>query len=151
MKLEDIRAIGVVGAGQMGRGIAQVAAAAGYDVFLCDIDRDTAAAGRGRIEKGLSRLVDKGKVTAEEAAAVMGRIQPQGDVSCLAEAQLAVEAATENVVLKEKIFKSIDDALPEGAIAASNTSSISITRLAATTSRPSLVMGMHFMNPVPVM
>jgi 3-hydroxybutyryl-CoA dehydrogenase len=149
--MEEIRTVGVIGAGQMGRGIAQVGAAAGYDVLLSDIDEATASGGKDRIGKSLTRQVDKGRMTEADKGALLERIHPIGDMARFSEAQIAIEAATENVDLKLKIFAAADAALQEGAILASNTSSISITKLAASTSRPELVMGMHFMNPVPVM
>lgn len=151
MKLEDIRCVGVIGAGQMGRGIAQVAAGAGYQVLMSDVDQATAEAGKATIEKQLSRQVDKGRMSEDDKGALLERLTAVGDLKRMSEAQIAIEAATENFELKVKIFAAVDEALSEGAILASNTSSISITKLAAATSRPSRVMGMHFMNPVPVM
>ncbi|HHH30941.1 MAG TPA: 3-hydroxybutyryl-CoA dehydrogenase [Polyangiaceae bacterium] len=151
MKLEDIRCVGVIGAGQMGRGIAQVAAGAGYQVLMSDVDQTTAEQGKAAIEKQLTRQVDKGRMTEDDKTGLLERLVAVGDLKRMAEAQIAIEAATESFDLKLKIFAAVDAALPEGAILASNTSSISITKLAAATSRPSRVMGMHFMNPVPVM
>jgi len=151
MDVSSVRRFGVIGAGQMGRGIAQVAAAAGYEVVLCDATRVLAEGGKSQIAGSLAKLVDKGKMSAADRDALLGRIQPGEGVGALAGADLAVEAATENVDLKLGIFREADRALPAGAILASNTSSISITKLAAATSRPALVIGMHFMNPVPVM
>ena len=151
MDVSSVRRFGVIGAGQMGRGIAQVAAAAGYEVVLCDATRVLAEGGKSQIAGSLAKLVDKGKMSAADRDALLGRIQPGEGVAALAGADLAVEAATENVDLKLGIFREADRALPAGAILASNTSSISITKLAAATSRPALVIGMHFMNPVPVM
>jgi 3-hydroxybutyryl-CoA dehydrogenase len=149
--VSSVRRIGVIGAGQMGRGIAQVAAAAGLEVTLCDATRALAEAGKGQIATALGKLVDKGKMSAADRDALLGRVQPGEGASALSTCDLAVEAATENLDLKLAIFKDADKALPAGAILASNTSSISITKLAAATSRPELVIGMHFMNPVPVM
>jgi 3-hydroxybutyryl-CoA dehydrogenase len=151
MLLADIKRIGVIGAGQMGQGIAQVAAGAGYEVSLGDVDRDTAARGKQRVAAALAKLVEKGKLTAEAKDGLLARITPIGGTAELAAAELVVEAATENVELKLRIFAAADAAMRPGAILASNTSSISITKLAAVTSRPELVAGMHFMNPVPVM
>jgi 3-hydroxybutyryl-CoA dehydrogenase len=151
MDVSAVRRFGVIGAGQMGRGIAQVAAAAGYEVVLCDATKVLAEGGKSQIASSLAKLVDKGKMTAADRDALLGRIQPGEGVAALAAADLAVEAATENVDLKLGIFREADRSLPEGAILASNTSSISITKLAAATSRPARVIGMHFMNPVPVM
>jgi len=151
MDASTMRKIGVVGAGQMGRGIAQVAAAAGLDVALCDATVALAENGKAQIATALGKLVDKGKMPAADRDAILARIQPGEGVSGLSSADLAVEAATENVEIKLGIFRGMDKALPAGAILASNTSSISITKLAAVTSRPERVIGMHFMNPVPVM
>jgi 3-hydroxybutyryl-CoA dehydrogenase len=138
----------VVGAGQMGSGIAQVAAVAGYDVTLVDVSRDQLDRARSGIERSLSRLVEKGSVTSGDAEAAVGRITPSAEP---VEADLAIEAATEDVALKERLFQALDEAAGDGAVIASNTSSIPITRLAAVTSRPDRVVGMHFMNPVPLM
>ena len=138
----------VVGAGQMGSGIAQVAAVAGYDVTLVDVSRDQLDRARGGIERSLAKLVEKGNVTADDAGAAVARITPAAEP---VQADLAIEAATEDVALKERIFQALDEAAGDGAVLASNTSSIPITRLAAVTSRPDRVVGMHFMNPVPLM
>ena len=146
-----IRRIGVIGAGQMGRGIAQVAAAAGLEVVLCDAARDLAEMGKSQIAAILAKQVEKGKMAAEARQDLLDRIAPSGAIGDLAHADLAVEAATENVELKLDLFRRADEALPAGAILASNTSSISITRLAGATRRPERVIGMHFMNPVPLM
>ena len=151
MDVSAVRRFGVIGAGQMGRGIAQVAAAAGYEVVLCDATKVLAEGGKSQIAATLTKLVDKGKMLAADRNALLGRIQAGEGVAALAGADLAVEAATENVDLKLGIFREADKALPKGAILASNTSSISITKLAAATSRPAQVIGMHFMNPVPIM
>ena len=138
----------VVGAGQMGSGIAQVAAVAGYDVTLVDVSQAQLDRARSGIERSLGKLVEKGKVPRDAADAAVGRIAP---ASAPVAADLAIEAATEDVALKERIFQALDEAAGAGAILASNTSSIPITRLAAVTSRPDRVVGMHFMNPVPLM
>ena len=147
----SVRRFGVIGAGQMGRGIAQVAAASGHDVVLVDSARALADKGKDQIAVALGKLVDKGKLPAADRDATLARIQPAEGMSALADVDIAVEAATENVELKLALFRAADQALRKGAILASNTSSISITKLAAATSRPELVIGMHFMNPVPVM
>jgi 3-hydroxybutyryl-CoA dehydrogenase len=147
----EIRKIGVLGAGQMGRGIAQVCAAAGHDVVLVDVDDATAQRGRDQIGKQLGRLVEKGKMSTVDRDALVGRIATAGNVAAFGGADLAIEAATENVELKLKLFAAADAALGASALLASNTSSISITRLAAATKRPERVAGMHFMNPVPLM
>jgi 3-hydroxybutyryl-CoA dehydrogenase len=151
MDSPSVRRFGVIGAGQMGRGIAQVAAASGYEVVLCDTTRALADAGRAQIATALGKLVDKGKMAVADRDALLGRIQSGEGAAALGDVDLAVEAATENLELKLAIFRDADRALPAGAILASNTSSISITKLAAATSRPERVVGMHFMNPVPVM
>ncbi len=149
--LDSIKTIGVLGAGQMGGGIAWVAAATGYQVLLADLDLAHAEKGKAKIAKGLQRRVDKGKLDAAAREEILARITPVESIAGLAPADFAVEAATENIELKKKLFKALDEAMPAGKIIASNTSSISITLLAAVTSRPELVVGMHFMNPVPVM
>jgi len=151
MATHDIQRFGVIGAGQMGRGIAQVAAAAGLDVQLSDIDQATAQKGKDKVAKALARLVDKERMTGDDRDALLGRIEPVADIAAMGEADIAVEAATETLDLKLKLLAAADAALPEGAILASNTSSISITRLAASVGRPERVIGMHFMNPVPLM
>ncbi len=138
----------VVGAGQMGSGIAQVAAVAGYDVTLVDVSEAQLDRARTGIERSLAKLVEKGKVESGAAEAALGRIAAAAEPVA---ADLAIEAATEDVVLKERIFRGLDEAAGPGAVLASNTSSIPITRLAAVTSRPQRVVGMHFMNPVPLM
>ena len=143
--------IGVVGAGQMGGGIAQVAADKGHQVVLVDISREVAERGKGKLGASLEKLVQKGKLAAEARDGLLSRITPAGEYAALADCDLVVEAATENQELKKKIFVEIDRVLSPGAILATNTSSISITLLAAATKRPEQVIGMHFMNPVPVM
>ena len=138
----------VVGAGQMGSGIAQVAAVAGYDVTLVDVSQAQLDRARAGIERSLKRLVEKGTVEADVADGALSRIVPAKEPVA---ADLAIEAATEDVALKERLFRSLDEAAGPDAVLATNTSSIPITRLAAVTSRPQSVVGMHFMNPVPVM
>jgi 3-hydroxybutyryl-CoA dehydrogenase len=138
----------VVGAGQMGSGIAQVAAVAGYDVTLVDVAPEQLKRARSGIEGSLAKLVEKGRVEAGDAEAALGRIATAGEPG---PADLAIEAATEDVDLKLRIFRDLDAAAGDRAVLASNTSSIPITRLAAVTSRPERVVGMHFMNPVPLM
>jgi 3-hydroxybutyryl-CoA dehydrogenase len=147
----SISRIGVVGAGQMGNGIAQVAAAAGYSVTCTDISEASVARGRKTIADSLGRLVKKEKLTPEAAEAIQARITWSTDLAAHAEADLIVEAATENVQLKFRIFEDLTKVAKPGAILASNTSSISITAIAAHTDRPDRVIGMHFMNPVPLM
>jgi 3-hydroxybutyryl-CoA dehydrogenase len=147
----NIGRIGVIGAGQMGGGIAQVAAQSGIDVVLVDAQRDWADKGKKKIDAALERLVQKGKLKAEERAAAIARISVADHYGGFDGCDLVVEAATENQELKKKIFQDLDKAVKPGAILASNTSSISITLLGAQTKRPEKVIGMHFMNPVPVM
>lgn len=151
MRATDVKVFGVIGAGQMGRGIAQVAAAQGFKVFLCDVSEELAAKGKERIGSILAKQVDKGKMAAEDRLALLERIVPAAGVESLAEADIVVEAATENFEIKQKIFRDADAAMKKAAILASNTSSISITKLAGSVSRPDRVIGMHFMNPVPLM
>ncbi|MGB5156795.1 MAG: 3-hydroxybutyryl-CoA dehydrogenase [Desulfobacterales bacterium] len=147
----DIKKFGVVGAGQMGNGIAQVAAMSGVDVIMNDIKSEFVERGLATITKNLSRSVDKGKMTAEEKDAVLKRIRTSTDLKDMAEADFVVEAATENETLKFQIFRDIDKVCPENIILSTNTSSIPIGRIAAQTKRPDKIIGMHFMNPVPVM
>jgi 3-hydroxybutyryl-CoA dehydrogenase len=149
--MESIRTIGVVGAGTMGHGIAQVAAQHGFDVVLVDAVPEALERGRLRIGKGLERLVSKGKLGADERDRALARVSTGGDLAALAGTDLVVEAVAEKLAVKEKVLAELDHVCPPHAILASNTSSISITRLAAATSRADKVIGMHFMNPVPVM
>ena len=146
-----IERIGVVGAGQMGNGIAHVAAQAGFEVVMQDISDAALERGLATIRKNLGRQVRKERLTQDEADVVIARITTTTAVSDLAGCQLVVEAATENVELKHKIFRNLSGVLGEETILATNTSSISITAIAACTARPDRVIGMHFMNPVPVM
>ena len=143
--------IGVVGAGTMGNGIAQVAARAGYDVILQDVRDEFIQRGLAAIGKSLQRDVDKERISADEKQRIVGRIRTTTDFALLSEAAFVVEAVTENLAIKTEVFKALDRITPADAILASNTSSISITKLAAATNRPDKVIGMHFMNPVPIM
>ena len=143
--------IAVLGAGQMGNGIAHVFAQAGYPVTMIDISRDALAKGRDTIAKNLDRQVKKGTLTADDKDKTLGRVTTAESMDGVKGAVLVVEAVTENRDLKFKIFGDIDRLADEGAILASNTSSISITEIGARTKRPDAVIGMHFMNPVPVM
>jgi 3-hydroxybutyryl-CoA dehydrogenase len=147
----DIASLGVVGAGQMGSGIAHVAAAAGISVTLVDVEDRFLEKGRAAIEKNLEREVGKGKRTAEEKAAALGRLTTTTRVEALTRADAVIEAIVENESVKKELFGRLDPICKPGAILASNTSSISITRLASATRRPEAFIGMHFMNPVPVM
>ncbi|MCK2088173.1 3-hydroxybutyryl-CoA dehydrogenase [Thauera aromatica] len=143
--------IGVVGAGTMGNGITQAFAVAGQDVIMMDVGQSQIQRGLDTISASLERLVKKDKMSAEEKAAAMARIATATSSSALADCDLVIEAATENLELKLKIFADLDRVMKSEAILASNTSSISITKLAAATSRPDRVIGMHFFNPVPMM
>ena len=143
--------IAVIGAGQMGNGIVHVFAQSGLPVTMIDVSNDALARGRSTIEKNLERQLKKGTVTEADRDATLSRITTSADLSAAADATLVVEAATEAVDLKYRIFGDLDRIAPAGAILASNTSSISITEIAARTQRPEQVIGMHFMNPVPVM
>jgi 3-hydroxybutyryl-CoA dehydrogenase len=148
---DRIRSLGVLGAGQMGAGIAQVAAASGLPVVLTDREQrflDRALAG---IEKSLTRLQEKGTITAEARGAAVARIRTAADLDALAACDFVVEAVNENLDLKTGLFQRLDQVCRQDAVLASNTSSLSITRIAAATRRPARVIGMHFMNPVPIM
>jgi len=147
----QIQSIGVVGAGTMGNGIAQAFAVAGYPVVMTDISQAAVERGLKNVDGSLERLVKKEKMTADAKAAAMGRIQTSTDLGALSASDLIVEAATENLGLKLEVFGKLDALARPEAIIASNTSSISITKLATATKRPSQVIGMHFFNPVPVM
>jgi 3-hydroxybutyryl-CoA dehydrogenase len=147
----EIGSLGVVGAGQMGSGIAHVAAAAGMPVTLVDVEEQLLAKGRLVIEKNLDREVARGKRTAEEKASALGRLTTTTRLEALAGSDAVIEAIVENEAVKKELFGRLDPICKPGAILASNTSSISITRLAAATRRPEAFIGMHFMNPVPVM
>jgi 3-hydroxybutyryl-CoA dehydrogenase len=150
-KSNDIKTVGVLGAGQMGAGITQVAAQSGRSVLLADVDLEHAEGGKARIAKALDRLVEKGKIDTAARDQIIGRIQPVASMGELSTADIVIEAATENIALKKKLMAGLDEVARPGAIVATNTSSISITLLAAVTKRPEKVVGMHFMNPVPVM
>lgn len=141
----------VVGAGQMGNGIAHVCATSGFDVTMIDVSPDAVAKGRATIEKNLERQVKKGALEAAARDAALGRIATATSIDGVKDATVVVEAATERKDLKLEIFRQLDRMAPDGAILATNTSSISITEIAAVTKRPESVIGMHFMNPVPVM
>jgi 3-hydroxybutyryl-CoA dehydrogenase len=143
--------IAVLGAGQMGNGIAHVFAQSGFAVTMIDVSRDALARGRDTIAKNLDRQVKKGTLQSADKEATLGRIATESDVGAAADASLVVEAVTENRDLKFKLFTDVDRTTNDAAILASNTSSISITEIAARTTRPERVIGMHFMNPVPVM
>jgi 3-hydroxybutyryl-CoA dehydrogenase len=143
--------IAVIGAGQMGNGIAHVFAQAGFPVTMIDVAEGAVMRGRSTIEKNLDRQIEKGTVPASERAAILDRVSTHTSLHAIRGAALIVEAATENRELKFKIFAEVDKLAEQNAVLATNTSSISITEIAARTSRPQAVIGMHFMNPVPVM
>ena len=146
----DIKKFGVVGAGTMGTGIAQVAATSGFEVFLHDVEEELLKKSMTRIEKSLAKLSEKGKIE-EDKESIMGRIQTTAELSDFKEADFAVEAVFEDFEVKKNVLQELDEVLSPDIILTTNTSSISITRLAALTGRPSQFMGMHFMNPVPLM
>jgi 3-hydroxybutyryl-CoA dehydrogenase len=143
--------IAVLGAGQMGNGIAHIFAQSGFPVTMIDISSDALARGRATIASNLDRQIKKGSLPAAEKDAILGRVQTESSMDAVADASIVIEAVTENRELKFKIFADLDRQAKPDAILASNTSSISITEIAARTTRPTLVIGMHFMNPVPVM
>lgn len=149
--MKDIQLIGIVGAGQMGRGIAQVAAQTGFQVILFDALQNSLDFGHQFIKTQLDKGIEKGKWTKDDAASAFSKIKATMNMGDLKDCDLVIEAATERKDLKFDIFKKLDEVVKAGAILASNTSSISITEIAAVTKRPQLVAGMHFMNPVPVM
>ena len=145
------RQIAVVGAGTMGNGIAQVCATAGYAVSLIDVQPAALEKGVQNIQRSLNKLAEKGRLTAAQAGAALEAISPAGELKAAAEADLVIEAATENPELKLRIFRDLDELTRPGTILASNTSSISLTKIGGATRRPDRVIGMHFMNPVPLM
>ena len=147
----QIKSVGIIGAGQMGAGIAHVCALAGYDVLLHDVSEEKIIAGRSLIEKNLSRQVVKGAIAQDALDAAMARIKPAPELQTIGQTDLAIEAATENEEVKKTIFKALTPHLGPDTILASNTSSISITRLGAASDRPERFIGLHFMNPVPLM
>jgi len=149
--MHEIRSIGVVGAGTMGHGIAQVAAQSGYDVVLADVAPQALERGLAQIGKSLDKLVAKERLTAEQRERTLARLRPGSSLDTLTGADLVVEAVVEKLEVKRAVLKDLDRLCPPHTILATNTSSISITQLAAATSRPEKVIGMHFMNPVPLM
>lgn len=151
MDLQSLKQIAVVGAGQMGNGIAQVCAQSGYAVLMFDISQTALDKGLATISGSLDRLIKKATITEEQKKDVLSKIKVTTQMSDLAQADFVIEAATENIDLKLKIFKDLDQIVKPSAILASNTSSISITKIAAVTKRPTQVVGQHFMNPVPLM
>ncbi len=143
--------IGIIGAGTMGNGIAQTAAASGFTVLMCDISDSQLERGVANIEKSLDRFVKKESITESQKTEILGRISTTTEYDDLSSCDLLVEAATENFEIKKKIFEEMDRVAKDGCVLATNTSSISITKIAAVTKRPTDVIGMHFMNPVPLM
>ena len=150
-ELDSVDTVGVVGAGTMGNGIAQVAATAGYDVVMRDIEAKLVERGLDSIDDSLSRFVSKEKLSESEADAALDRITGTTDLDDLAAADLVIEAAVENMDVKKEIFGDLDDLVDDDVVLATNTSTLSITSIAAATEREELVVGLHFMNPVPVM
>jgi 3-hydroxybutyryl-CoA dehydrogenase len=149
--LDSIESIGVVGAGTMGSGIAQVAAQSGYDVVMRDIKEEFVQNGFDSIEDSLGRFVGKDKISEEEAEATKDRITGTTELSDLADCDIVVEAAVEDMDIKQDIFADLDDEIPEDVVLATNTSTLSITTIASVTEREEQIVGLHFMNPVPVM
>jgi 3-hydroxybutyryl-CoA dehydrogenase len=147
----ELKSIGVIGAGQMGTGIAHVAALAGYDVKLSDVSAEQAAKALDTVARNMDRQVNRGKITAADKDAALARISSGSGLEMFADSDIVIEAASENEEIKREIFKALCPNLKPAALICSNTSSISITRLASVTDRPAKFMGMHFMNPVPLM
>jgi len=149
--IDAIETVGVVGAGTMGNGIAQVAATAGYDVVMRDVEDEYVEAGLDSIETGLSKFVEKGELTDEAADAARERVRGTTDLADLAAADVVVEAVVEDIEVKQDVFADLDSVTDDDVVLATNTSTLSITTIAAATDRPELVVGVHFMNPVPLM
>ena len=149
--MAEIKTVGVIGAGQMGSGIAHVCALAGYDVLLNDINQEQIDKGLDAVRKYLERQLSKGQVTRQVMDEVLGRVKPATDYAALKDADIVIEAATENEAIKKEIFRGLCEHLKPEALLASNTSSISITRLASVTDRPDRLIGLHFMRPVQIM
>jgi len=150
-ELDSIERVGVVGAGTMGNGIAQVAATAGYDVVMRDIEESFVERGFDAIDSSLDRLVDSGTLADDEATAARERITGTTDLDALEDRDLVIEAAVEETEIKQEVFADLDETLPDEVVLATNTSTLSVTSIASATQRPELVVGIHFMNPVPVM
>jgi 3-hydroxybutyryl-CoA dehydrogenase len=151
VNIEDIRTVGVVGCGQMGAGIVEVFARAGYEVIAREVDQGLVDKGLGRVRGSLARAVERGKLPQAEMDAVVGRVRGATDLEALAPCQLVIEAIVENTAAKRELFAALDRICAPEAVLASNTSSLNITELAAATGRPERVLGLHFFNPVPVM
>lgn len=151
MKLDDIKKIGIVGAGQMGRGISQVCATAGYEVLLVDVAEPPLTEAISKIRVGLQRAVERGSLTDHQAGEVLALVRPLGQLDRLRDAQMVIEAVPEDLAVKQELFAQLNRICLPQAVLASNTSSISITKLGAASGRPDRVIGLHFMNPAPVM
>lgn len=151
MKIEDIRTIGIVGAGQMGSGISQVCATAGYEVLLVDVAQPPLTEAVSKIRRGLERAADRGSLTDHQVGDVLALIHPLGQLDRLRDVEVVIEAVSEDLSLKVELFSRLDRICPPKAVLASNTSSIPITKLGAASGRPDRVVGLHFMNPAPVM
>lgn len=151
MKLDDIKTIGIVGAGQMGRGISQVCATVGYEVLLVDVAEPPLTEAIAKIRVGLQRAVERGSLTDHQAGEVLALVRPLGQLDRLRDAQVVIEAVPEDLAVKQELFTQLDRICVPQAVLASNTSSISITKLGAASGRPDRVVGLHFMNPAPVM
>jgi 3-hydroxybutyryl-CoA dehydrogenase len=151
MTIQDIKSVGIIGAGQMGSGIAHVSSIAGFDVHMVDVSQEQLDAAHAIIKKNMQRQASKGKISESDIAAALGRIKNSQELESLSDCDVVIEAATENEEIKKDIFRKVCPLMKPEAILCSNTSSISITRLAAVTKRPGQFMGMHFMNPVPIM
>ena len=149
--MPEIKRVGVLGCGLMGSGIVEVCARAGYETWVREITEDLVQKGRGNIEKSLARAVDKGKLGADERSAVLGRVHTATDLEALKDCDIIIEAVTEDLQLKNDMFRTLDRVCPQHTIFASNTSSLTIAEMAAATQRPDRVVGLHFFNPVPVM
>ncbi len=149
--MQSIQTVGIIGAGTMGNGIARACATCGIDVVMVDINQAAVDKGLATVSGSLDRLIKKEKLTADQKTAALARIKTSTEMRALVGSQLVIEAATENETLKVQILQQLDQLLPADTLIASNTSSISITKLAAATSRPSQFIGMHFFNPVPMM
>jgi 3-hydroxybutyryl-CoA dehydrogenase len=147
----EIKRVFIQGAGTMGNGIAQVSAQAGYDVIMMDLSTDLVQKGMSAVDKSLQRMVEKGKMKAEEKSTILSRIRPVTDIKEAKGADLAIEAVFEDLEAKKNVFKELDAVCPPHALLASNTSALPIAAMAAATKRPEKVLGLHFMNPVPVM
>lgn len=151
MKLEDIKKIGIVGAGQMGRGISQVCATVGYEVLLIDVAEPPLTEAVAKIRAGLQRAVERGNLTDHQAGEVLALVRPLGQLDRLRDVQMVIEAVPEDLTVKQELFAQLNRICMPQAVLASNTSSISITKLGAASGRPDRIVGLHFMNPAPVM